>query len=345
MIRQRLFFYLLTAALTAGFRYGVSGQGTDTAILDAFSLDGSRNIMNEDGFGIMNGRLTFRVNYRDVGTVSGLYAPPYASSDFLMEIRFFGEKVPTMDRYKWYPNEVDRKGRIHGVEISTETLLVAEKRAGVMVITLYNTTGEDQVVPVQFNIKGGLDYVSAWGFARPDARKATHAVANANSLIRENDAGRISVSTDIPDLTWFDPASHWNTAITLPAGTCKSYYVAIGIGNKEDPAADCSDILHNPKKIVKEARETCASQLKEIFSGLPRFRASNKQLEAFYNRSLVNLYMTRWEVPEFILHPYYGSGAVVGGCVANYIWEFGIPAKIFPLYDPRSAREHIKKFM
>lgn len=61
-----------------------------------------------------NGRLTFRVNYQDVTTISGLYSPPYASSDFLMEIRFFGEKILTCQNYKWYPNEVIDRERYMG---------------------------------------------------------------------------------------------------------------------------------------------------------------------------------------------------------------------------------------
>jgi hypothetical protein len=36
---------------------------------------------------------------------------------------------------------------------------------------------------------------------------------------------------------------------------------------------------------------------------------------------------------------------VNGGCVANYLWNFGEPWEIFPLYDPAAARSHIKQFL
>ena len=69
------------------------------------------------------------------------------------------------------------------------------------------------------------------------------------------------------------------------------------------------------------------------------------KLEKYYYRSLVNLIMTKWNVPEFVVQPYYGTGAVIGGCVGNYLWAFAIPAQIFPLYDPVAFRDHIKQFL
>jgi len=46
-----------------------------------------------------------------------------------------------------------------------------------------------------------------------------------------------------------------------------------------------------------------------------------------------------------VLKPYYSTGGVNGGCVANYLWNFGEPWEIFPLYDAAAARTHIKQFL
>ncbi|MBN8861403.1 MAG: hypothetical protein J0H29_23660 [Sphingobacteriales bacterium] len=262
-----------------------------------------------------------------------------------MEIRFFGEKVPTLQNYKWYPNEVTRHGSIHGVEIATSTILVPGERAGLVAINLENKTKQTKVLPIQFNIRGGIDYVPEWGFSRPITASVTHAVENSNTIVRKNDAGSIAISTNIPGLKWFDLASHWDSQITLAAGAQKTYYVTVATGKNDDPVINCKEIMENPKEIIKNARQACEAQLEDVFSKIPRFTASNKSLEKFYNRSLLHLFFTKWEVPEFILQPYYGSGSVIGGCVANYLWEFGIPAELFPLYDPKAAKEHIKQFM
>ncbi|MBL7737396.1 MAG: hypothetical protein JNL51_18200 [Chitinophagaceae bacterium] len=329
------------------------GRSTaQSAILEKFSLDGSRNILEEDDFGIINGHITTRINYTDVATISGLYAPPYASSDFLMEIRFFGEKVPTQ-QYKWYPMEVKRSGELHGVRFTTSTVLAAGMRAGLMEITLENKTKENKTIPIQFNVKGGLDYVPHWDFARPEATKPAPAIEVGNSLVKINSAGVVAVRTDIPGLRWFDLAYHWDTRIDLAAGATRTYYVAVAIGyRKLPPESDLKQptelvkaMIADPKKIINDARQDYTEQLEDLYTKLPKFTAGNKRLEAYYDKSLLHFLITKWKVPEFVLQPYYGTGAVIGGCVANYLWDFGIPNELFPLYDPKSSKEHIKQFL
>lgn len=55
--------------------------------------------------------------------------------------------------------------------------------------------------------------------------------------------------------------------------------------------------------------------------------------------------MNRWDVPEFVLHPYYSTGSVNGGCVGNYLWDFGGIWELFPLVDPEAAKTHVKQFL
>ena len=55
--------------------------------------------------------------------------------------------------------------------------------------------------------------------------------------------------------------------------------------------------------------------------------------------------MNRWDVPEFALRPNYTTGSVNGGCICNYLWDFGEPWEIFPLVDPAASRTHIQQFV
>ena len=73
--------------------------------------------------------------------------------------------------------------------------------------------------------------------------------------------------------------------------------------------------------------------------------SANDVLVRLYNRSLVHFLMNRWEVPEFVLCPYYSTGSVRGGCVCDYLWNFGETWEILPLYDPDAARSHICQFL
>ena len=74
-------------AATAGMPATPAEGARQHDLLDPFMLAGDRNIKDEDHFGIINGLITTGVNYRDIGSLSGLYAPPYTSSDFLLEVR------------------------------------------------------------------------------------------------------------------------------------------------------------------------------------------------------------------------------------------------------------------
>ena len=176
------------AVAKAGRQAATAGIGKPTQFLDPFLLAGDRNIRDEDHFGIINGLITTGVNYRNIGCISSLYAPPYASSDFLLEVRLFGEKVP-MKRYEWHPTEVTQKGEIYGISVSAASSLASGVRGGLLEFTLQNTTSEKKKIPIQLNILGSLDYVKSWGFPRPDtSKKRTATLCEAKRVVRENEA-------------------------------------------------------------------------------------------------------------------------------------------------------------
>ena len=58
---------------------------------EVFALAGQDCITAEEHFGIKGFMLTASVPYRDVLSVKGLWAPPYASTDFLLEVRLCGK--------------------------------------------------------------------------------------------------------------------------------------------------------------------------------------------------------------------------------------------------------------
>lgn len=343
-ISDNRFLVYVLALSVASMMPNLQRLYAQSASLELFALAGERNIMSEENFGIINGKITTRVHYRDIGTISGLFAPPFASSDFLLETRLFGEKVSTSD-YRWYPFEVQREGEINGVAVKTLTVLADGKRAGLMVLTFSNQTGADILLPIQFHIQGGLNYVGRWEFMRPNATDKTATTLEASRLTKSNPEGSIVIGSDIPGLNWFELGSRWDTKITVPAGKEVTYHIALEMGGPSTTGEAVTSILQNPAKAVQQAREAHVRHVEDMLNKLPRFSASDKRLEDYYYRSLVTLITNKWQVPEFILQPYYSSGAVIGGCVGNYLWEFGLPAQIFPLYDPKASASHIKQFL
>src|SRR5690242_16008949 len=326
-------------------------------IHDFFAMPGDRLITGEDHFGIINGRLSVGVNHRDVAALSGFFAPPWASSDLLIEMRLFGEKVAT-ERYDWRPNEVRRKGTFRSIHLTTSTLLLTGKRAGVLSISFHNAGASSQKIPVQFNISGDLsqndcrasfDHVPNWGFSRPITNKVkTARIVQKQHVVLHNDAGAIVVASDLDSLTW-SPLSawsfHWGTTITLAAGERKTCHLAIALGPKGEAEAVCEQWLKDPAGAIQRSREEYASHTGQLVSLLPAFEASNHQLSQYYIRSLAHLLLNRWEVPELVLNPYYSTGSIKGGCIGCYLWDYGIPAEILPLMDPAGVRAHIRQYL
>ena len=315
---------------------------------DLLAMPGDRIITEEEHFGIINGLLTTGVNYRDVGTLTGLYAPPYASSDFLLELRLFGEKAPTR-RYDWRPIEVRREGELYGIAVSTSTMLVSGMRAGLLTLTLHNTAAKTQRVPVQLNISGGFDNVKYWGFRRPDTTKSkTSVVVEPQRIIRHNIAGAIVIASDLNDLAWetgSEWSSHWAANVIMRPAEKKTHYIAFALGPREQSKSACDHLLSDPLKTIQGSREEFVQRTSELLSAVPVFEASNPLLSAYYTRSLQHLILNRWTVPEFVLNPYYSTGSIKGGCLGCYLWDYGILPELMPLYDPAATREHIKQFL
>ena len=313
-------------------------------ILDIVSLNGDANIIEEEHLGIFNGMLTTNVTFRDVLSYRAIYAPPYASSDFWLELRLYGEKVITK-KYKWYPFEVQRVGNIKGIKVSSSLVLISGMRAAVLTLTLENQDSEEKTIPFQINIKGGLDYAHFWEFLRPTGIKKCAANCKGKRLVKKNESGAIVISTTVGNLKWEGFSSHWETDITLTSEKRKTFYLVVTIGDARKATRECDLILDNPKKAIKTSGGIWSKKIGDLFTKLPRFEATDKRLVNFYNRSLLHFLLNQWQVPEFLLRPYYSSGSLNGGCICCYLWDFGEGWEIFPLYDLKALREHIKQFL
>src|SRR5215831_8060436 len=108
---------------------------TGNDYLDIFMANGDSLITRPKHLGIVNEMGSVGINHEFVGDINGFWAPPYASSDFFIEPRIFGEKVKT-DHYTWLPFQTKRVGEIKGVKVQSTTTLIYGMRAGVLSINL-----------------------------------------------------------------------------------------------------------------------------------------------------------------------------------------------------------------
>jgi len=310
-----------------------------------FRLAGAMNIVEEDHFGIINGLLSTGVNYLHVGCLGGLYAPPYASSNFRCELRLFGERIPTRE-YTWWPIEVREKGTIQDIEVSAEAVLAAGARAQILCVRLRNGSPLKRTVPVQLDVTGSLEYVKEWHFERPNTTKqATVAESQERRVIFSNHAGAIVLGSDTGGFEWEPWSSHWVAKLPLVPGETRTIHFVATVGDRATSEQMCSRILADPAEAVAGTRRAFAEQIKDLFSKVPALDAADQGLVAFYNRSLLHLLLNQWRVADFALNPYYSTGGIKGGCVGSYLWDYAGPFKLLPLYDPGAVRAHIKAFL
>jgi hypothetical protein len=312
--------------------------------INLFSLTGQDNILAEEHFGIVNGHITTNVLHSKVLSFRTLFAPPYASSNFMFEGRAFGELVKTQ-AYSWAPQEVHREGDVQGVKVASTLTLIEGQRALGLEITLENTTRDRARVPLLFSITGGMDYITAWEFQRPKAEKPVWTQDKGDLLIRRNDTGGIAVAAAGAKMKWEEFSSHWKTTVTLKSGQTRTLHLLLAMGEADAAEQVARDLLKNPSAALQRSRTAWTKRAGEMLQRLPRFSAADTRLERFYYRSAVHLLLNRWEVPEFILHPFYSTGSVNGGCVSGYLWDFGEGWEILPLVDPAALREHVKAFL
>lgn len=336
---------LLMFSCLISVKHNLYAQPMDRATLhELLALDGRNNIMKEENFGIANGYITHRVHYNTLGKISGLFAPPYASSNFLLETRMFGEEIRSK-HYRWLPYQVESEGEIQGVEVRANITLLSRSRRVLISYALRNTRAEAVKIPVQFAVAGGLDYIEKWEFQRPTTKTSLQVEVDGSSMTGSNKFGRILIQTDIPNMHWFALGARWDGKIELDAGKEAKFHLVIEMGADQPNHQQLAAILAQPEQAVNATREEYIDRVEELLTKLPRFRSDNKMLEQYYYRSLAVLLTNKWIVPEFALQPYYGSGGVIGGCLGNYLWEFGLPAQLFPLVDPQASKSHIKQFL
>lgn len=320
-----------------------------------FALAGDACITAEEHFGIKGFMLTASVPHRDALSVRGLWAPPYASTDFLLEVRLRGETVPT-SAYWWNGNECRRQGHLGELRVESALVVAMEQRCALLEFTVTNTGDAATRVPVQLVIRGGVDCVSFWEFAGPGSTEAALpwadrargwqvAAGDPGLLLKTRADGELAVATSLPEPRWETMSGHWEARVPLAAGESLTCHVAMALDAPGVAAGECREMLRSGAEGVARARREWADCVAEVFARVPRLAASDSRLVAFYNRSLVGLLLNQWRVPEFVTSPYYSTGGINGGCVCCYLWDFGEPWQLLTLYDPKAVKAHIRQFL
>jgi hypothetical protein len=318
--------------------------------LDIFMADGDSMIIRPQHLGIVNGMASVGISHDWVGVIDGFWAQPYVSSDFFIEPRIFGERIKT-EHYTWLPYQATCTGKLRGIKVKSVTTLIQGMRAGILTLNLKNTNSEKEEIPVQlivndaFTFNSTLDSTSEWGFTAPKSKSIVTDIIDSKGIHRIQGRYALAMGGDLRGLWWEEPARRFHGTITLYPGQDITTSFAFSIGQRDAALNGRDSILSDPSGYVKKATKKYISQVENIFSRLPRFYSDNRDLEQIYNRSLSIFITNKAEVPEFVVNPHYGTGAVKGGCTCNYLWNFGQIREILPLLDPEADRAHILQYL
>ncbi len=345
---------------------------TGNEYLDIFMANGDSLIIRPQHLGIVNGMASVGINHQYVGVINSFFAPPYVSTylppsltfprvekfwappytciDYFLEPRFFGERVKAK-HYTWLPFQTKRVGEIKGIKVQSTTTLIYGMRAGVLSINLKNLTSQKKQIPLQFIANDPftpqltLDRVEVWGYGTPQSKTPVKNVVDDKGIMRIQGDYAIGLGCSLKNWTWEELTGRFHSMLYLQPGEEKEFSLVFSIGEKKEALDARNAILANPSLYVNKATDKYIAEVKNIFDKLPRFYSDNKDLEQMYNRSVMILLLNKFEIPEFILHPYYATGSVKGGCLISDLWNFGGVSEILPLLDPKADREHILQFI
>ena len=323
---------------------------TGNEYLDIFMANGDSLITRPKDLGIVNEMGSVGINYEFVGDINGFWAPPYASSDYFIEPRIFGEKVKT-DHFTWLPFQTKRVGEIQGVRVRSTTTLIYGMRAGVLSIELRNLSKEKKEIPVEFMANDpyvyqtSLDKIAVWGFGTARSKSLVTDVIDDKGVMRLQGDDAIALGCSLKNATWEEPTRRFRSMVYLQPGERKEFSLVFSMGEKKAAMKARNAILANPSLVVSKATDKYIAEVKNLFDKLPRFYSDDKSLEQMYDRSIMVLLLNKFEIPELCLHPYYATGSIKGGCFKNYLWSYGAVRKMMPLLDPRADKEHILQFI
>ena len=178
-----------------------SAVQTQDSLADLFSMDGREMITAPEHLGIINGKLTIGTPGGQVARIDGLWAPPLVSSDFALRLEILGKEVPAQV-VKWRPFRLEQRGEVNGIAVSAATVLMPGKRAGMVILVLYNTTRSTLEAPLAFKTSGTLDYRGSWRFDQTKSSTVTKSAAEKSTLVLTAGQRSIVLGGTGDALTW-----------------------------------------------------------------------------------------------------------------------------------------------
>ena len=318
----------------------------------ADELDASFALRSEDArieprdLGLVNGHVTFNGWVEDLGSVRQLYAPPYHCGSFRLDVTFGGAAVKPV-RWTWRPECVVREGTAGVWRVTTRLYPLANARGGILAIEAENGGGTPAALNVDCRVGGTPGYRRKWVFDAPSGADGSfpdwRGEVRGYVLDSEGRPARVTFGTSSGSGTWEHSAKMSLSAAA--GGTAPTAYAVFSLAGPDEADATVRQALADPAGAVRAARAAWRGRVAELAARVPRFSSDNEALVRLYRRSLIHFPLTRWEVDEFVLKPFYVTGGLFGSCMCSYLWNLGGPYRMWAMVDPAVIREQLKAYL
>jgi len=206
-------------------------------------------------------------------------------------------------------------------------------------------TSPGKKLPVQIFVRGCLDYVDFWEFNYPHHATPAAAEAYGSAIEKRNEDRLLLIQTSLENMKWFELANIWESETVADENGDAVFYLSASIGKEDEVRPEAREIARGYESALQKQFDKFNAETEKMFENLPHFESDNKDLQAFYYRSLVHYITNKWEIPEVVLHPYYSTGGSRGGCFGDYLWDYSTGWEIHPMFDPQANRAHILHFL
>ncbi len=293
--------------------------------LEDFAIDLAALTTHPDHLWVGSGCASAHPVAGTVMAVRGLFAPPIAAADLLLDVTLEVDGHPVHDwggggkgdvgllyaGGRWMPHALERVGTYHhrtadglrSIHVTSRLLPLASRAGFVLEVEVENRATAKTRLLVHPEVKPGHPRripLAQWAFPKP-APGTDPAQPCGDGVWRNNDTTiRLMCPQRVLEL---DPGARGRFACVVTA-------------DGEDAAAPA-------EALAQEARENGQRRLDTYLAGVPRLSSSHGELKAYYQRSLVSGLVAIWESPAFLLHPHLATAGLDGGGLCAYAWDTG----------------------
>ena len=325
-----------------GFGYAFVSLARKRRFADRFdsliAIGTPSNRISAADCGLVNGHVTFNGRIDDTTEMRGFFSPPYYSARFWFAARFNGENIKSSS-HLWRPEVLRRTGTNGAWRVESHLYPVAGERAGILRFEVENVSSAMQDLQIEFCATGGVNILEKWGFVKPYHQKPVVPQFNGGAIVLNGESDDVQLAVSLPD------GKKVIEVKGMKPGNRRSFTLSLAIGRKGAALKCAKRLLASASSEIDRSVADWRRRVRQLCERMPSLETDSAELEQLYCRSLLHLLLNEWNVPEFKLRPYYATGGMNGGCVCNYLWNYGEIYRLWPMLNPQAAKAHIRAFL